>query len=75
MGADSPSLPDRTSCGCCRDAEVIEGQLRDEIERLRAGVSWARGMCTDESSLVGIDVFLGRLLDPRESDEEDDGRA
>lgn len=46
-----------------------------EVERLRAGISWARGMCTDGLQLVNIDSFLGGVLAgetvPRGLDEED----
>ena len=50
-------------------AYVIE---RDDNARLRAGISWARGMCTDSVPRVLIDEFLGRLLSPAALDEERD---
>lgn len=42
--------------------------LRAEADtsRLRAGISWVRGMCTDECSHVEIDKALSALLDGRE---------
>lgn len=34
-----------------------------EVEKLRAGISWARGMCSDEEPHGRIDHFLGCVLD------------
>jgi hypothetical protein len=55
------------------DVEVVDvvpaEQLRTaegEIGRLRAGISWARGLCTDEAAYAEIDAGLGRALDPPE---------
>lgn len=42
-----------------------------DVDRLRAGISWARGMCSDSEPHEQIDAFLGRLLDPPALDEED----
>jgi hypothetical protein len=36
-----------------------------EVETLRAGISWARGMLTDGERPDKIDVFLGSVLDYR----------
>lgn len=41
-----------------------------ELDRLRAGVSWARGMLTDTEPPEKVDAFLGRLLDPAALDED-----
>jgi hypothetical protein len=48
----------RVLCGGCRDA----ARLQAEVDELRAGISWARGLCTDEKPHAEIDHFLGCVL-------------
>jgi hypothetical protein len=36
--------------------------LVDEVDRLRAGIQWARGLCSDEEPYAAIDAYLGGLL-------------
>lgn len=38
-------------------------EARQQVGRLRAAISWARGMCTDEVPHMEIDAGLGRALD------------
>ena len=42
--------------------EEIEVVPVAEVDRLRAGISWARGMLTDTEPHENVDAFLGRLL-------------
>lgn len=44
------------------DLKIVRTLLNNEIGELRAGISWARGMCTDEAPHVQIDHFLGCVL-------------
>jgi hypothetical protein len=39
-------------------------RLRAEVTELRAGISWARGMCSDGRPPVEVDHFLGCVLKP-----------
>ena len=41
---------------------VKADEYEAEVGRLRAGISWVRGMCTDGESLVAIDAKLGEIL-------------
>jgi hypothetical protein len=37
-------------------------ELQAEVDRLRAGIQWARGLCSDGEPHEKIDAFLGGLL-------------
>jgi hypothetical protein len=40
----------------------VPTEASEEVERLRAGISWVRGMCTDGEPLEAIDAKLGEIL-------------
>lgn len=43
----------------------LKGECDDlaaDVERLRAGIQWARGMCSDTEPWTKIDTYLGGLL-------------
>jgi hypothetical protein len=44
------------------DPTTDSGAVNPEVDRLRAGISWVRGMCTDGEPLEVIDAKLGEIL-------------
>lgn len=54
-GSDLPEVEDGTTF------EVVPSA---EVELLRAGIQWVRGMCSDREPLEAIDAKLGEILSP-----------
>jgi hypothetical protein len=42
--------------------EAERDGLKGENARLRAGISWVRGMCSDGEAIEAIDAKLGEIL-------------
>ena len=69
---EDPTMPAPSSAQMSRDEIWAQLERAEaEAERLRAVISWARGLCTDEAPYAEIDAGLGRALDERAFDEED----
>lgn len=64
FGPDNSGHDTDCDCKACLvDAWHAEVErLYREVARLRAGISWARGMCSDAEPWTKIDAYLGGLL-------------
>ena len=60
----SPPCP---TCGVTLNSPTHDVRFFSDVtaerDRLRAGISWARGMCSDGEPVEKIDAYLGELLD------------